>query len=247
MLSFLSSQEVLEEWSGWIKRRRWTLMRKAGWGGHNLCLRWRMVILNLETLSLWAIMEKKLSSSGYFPRNTYSSLFEFNVGENQSVIYLFQLRIVWSGARQLQWNKSGCLISINMRATKKDGDRQLWTRWRQVLSWNLEYWIIVHRQTTFHCRCWARTRKQVVEGAWEEPEANFCSTTMKPRYDDLAKYDRGFFLWHQVKHLWWEARALVDKPKWNSNMYYLSWLTDDWMCGLMYVHHRLLTICSLLE
>ena len=39
-------------------------------------------------------MEKKLSSSGYFPRNTYSSLFEFNVGENQSVIYLFQLRIV---------------------------------------------------------------------------------------------------------------------------------------------------------
>ena len=131
-----------------------------------------------------------------------------------------------------------------MRATKKDGDRQLLTRWRQVSSWSLEYWIIVHKETTFPYRCWARTRKQVVEGAWEEPEANFCSTTMKPRYDDLATYDIGFVLWHQVKHLWWEARALVDKPKWNSNMYYLSWLTDDWMRGLMYVHHRLLTIYS---
>ena len=160
---------------------------------------------------------------------------------------LFPLRVVWPGARLLQWSKSGCLIFINMRATKKDGDRQLLTRWRQVSSWSLEYWIIVHKETTFPYRCWARTRKQVVEGAWEEPEANFCSTTMKPRYDDLAKYDRGFVLWHQVKHLWWEARALVDKPKWNSNMYYLSWLTDDWMCGLMYVHHRLLTICNLLE
>ena len=38
-------------------------------------------------------MEKKLSSSGYFPRNTYSSLFEFNVGENQSAINLFLLRV----------------------------------------------------------------------------------------------------------------------------------------------------------
>ena len=39
-------------------------------------------------------MEKRLSSSGHFPRNTCSSLSELNVGENRSVIDLLQPRIV---------------------------------------------------------------------------------------------------------------------------------------------------------